>query len=158
MSTKINLEQVRKFIENTSAETKIYIGCDSEKRKIRDKFYAEYVAVVIIHYDGNKGCKIFYDITKELDYDQKKSRPAIRLMNEVIKASQLYLDLYDSFGDREIQIHLDINPQKKYGSSCVIEQAVGYVKGVCNVTPLVKPNAFAASHCADHLVRGRLAA
>jgi hypothetical protein len=36
-----------------------------------------------------------------------------------------------------------------YGSSCVINEAIGYIKGMCNVVPLVKPNAFAASYAAD---------
>jgi predicted RNase H-related nuclease YkuK (DUF458 family) len=44
---------------------------------------------------------------------------------------------------------LDINPDEQYGSSCVISQAVGYIKGVCNVIPFVKPEAFAASYAAD---------
>ena len=157
--TKIDLEKVRSFIKETSPESKIYIGCDSEKRRTKTgRWKAEYVTVVIVHIDGSKGCKIFYDITSEDDYDQKKSRPAIRLMNEVIKAATMYTELYDSFEGREVQIHLDINPDKKHGSSCVVEQAVGYVKGVCNITPHIKPAAFAASHCADHLVRGKLAA
>ena len=38
-----------------------------------------------------------------------------------------------------------------YGSSCVINEAVGYIRGVCNVTPLCKPEAFAASYAADRL-------
>lgn len=158
MSKKINIEAVKAFIQNTSEDTKIYIGCDSEKRKIRGDWYAEYVAVVIVHYDGCKGAKIFYDTTLERDYDQKKDRPALRLMNEVQKAASLYIDLFESFDDREVQIHLDINPEKKHGSSCVVDQAIGYIKGMCNITPLVKPDAFASSHCADHLVRGKLKA
>jgi hypothetical protein len=33
----------------------------------------------------------------------------------------------------------------------VLSQAIGYIKGTCNVIPLVKPQAFAASYCADRL-------
>jgi predicted RNase H-related nuclease YkuK (DUF458 family) len=33
----------------------------------------------------------------------------------------------------------------------VIQQAVGYIKGMCNIIPMVKPNAFAASYAADRL-------
>ena len=51
----------------------------------------------------------------------------------------------------EIQVHLDINPDEMYGSSCVINEAVGYIRGTCNVIPLVKPQAFAASYAADRL-------
>jgi predicted RNase H-related nuclease YkuK (DUF458 family) len=38
-----------------------------------------------------------------------------------------------------------------HGSSCVVQQAVGYIRGMCNVTPMVKPEAFAASYAADRL-------
>lgn len=158
MANKFELEKVKAFIANTSPETAIYIGCDSEKRKIKGEWWAEYVTVVIVHYDGCRGAKIFYEVTKERDYDSKKNRPAMRLMNEVIKAGQMYLDLFEAFEDRKVEVHLDINPDEKHGSSCVVTQAVGYIKGMCNITPLIKPDAFAASHAADHLVRGKLAA
>jgi predicted RNase H-related nuclease YkuK (DUF458 family) len=36
-----------------------------------------------------------------------------------------------------------------HNSSIVINEAIGYVKGMCNVVPLVKPRAFAASYAAD---------
>jgi predicted RNase H-related nuclease YkuK (DUF458 family) len=36
-----------------------------------------------------------------------------------------------------------------HGSSCVINEAVGYIRGTCNVVPMVKPRAFAASYAAD---------
>ena len=72
-------------------------------------------------------------------------------MNEVYKLADLYLQLKDVLEDREVQVHLDINPNEMHGSSCVINEAVGYIRGMCNVIPLVKPNAFAASYCADRL-------
>ena len=52
---------------------------------------------------------------------------------------------------REVEVHLDINPNEMHGSSCVINEAVGYIRGMCNVVPMVKPRAFAASYCADRL-------
>jgi len=61
----------------------------------------------------------------------------------------LYLKLHDVLEDREVQVHLDINPNEMHGSSCVINEAVGYIKGMCNVVPMVKPRAFAASYAAD---------
>jgi predicted RNase H-related nuclease YkuK (DUF458 family) len=69
----------------------------------------------------------------------------------LMKAAQLYLDLADCVGDRHFEVHLDINPDVMHGSSCVATQAVGYVRGMCNVIPLIKPNAFAASYAADRL-------
>lgn len=149
MKRRINLDEVREFIRNSSEDTKIYIGSDSEKFRRHGVWYADYSTVVVIHHHGNRGCKIFGDITTEIDYDQRKDRPAIRLMQEVMKAAQMYIDLADAIGDRQFEIHLDINPNEMYGSSCVVQQAIGYIRGMCNVVPLVKPEAFAASYCAD---------
>jgi predicted RNase H-related nuclease YkuK (DUF458 family) len=72
-------------------------------------------------------------------------------MNEVYKIAELYLKLKDVLEDRDVEVHLDINPDEMHGSSCVINEAVGYIRGMCNVVPLVKPQAFAASFAADRL-------
>jgi len=72
-------------------------------------------------------------------------------MSEVYKVSELYLQLAEVLEGRDVEVHLDINPDEQYGSSCVIQQAVGYIRGVCNVIPMVKPEAFAASYAADRL-------
>jgi predicted RNase H-related nuclease YkuK (DUF458 family) len=148
---KIDIDEVKAFIEAQSPETKIYIGGDSERLIIGNEWYADYTLAVVVHINGNNGCKIFGESVREKDYDQKKSRPRMRLMNEVYKIAELYLKLHDVLEDREVEVHLDINPNEMYGSSCVINEAVGYIKGMCNVVPFVKPNAFAASYCADRM-------
>ena len=148
---KLNVEQVKEFISNCSPESRVYIGADSTRFKKKGVWYAEFTVAVVVHIDGNRGCKIFGEITTERDYDQTKSRPATRLMGEVYRASEMFLKLQDSFGDRDVQVHLDLNPDEHYGSSCVIQQAVGFIRGTCNVIPLVKPDAFAASYAADRL-------
>lgn len=147
-----DLDKVREFIRNTSNTTRIYIGADSERYCRKDGVWqADYTVAVVIHYDGNKGCKVFGQISSEVDYDRRKDRPAYRLMNEVYKASQMYMDLEESIGNRHVEVHLDINPDYMHGSSCVVTQAIGYVRGVTNITPMVKPEAFAASYAADRL-------
>jgi hypothetical protein len=146
---KIDIEQARAFIEAQTPETKIYIGGDSERFKIDGQWYADYIMVIVVHINGNNGCKIFGEIQRERDYEFKKDRPRMRLMNEVYKIADLYLKLQDVLEDRLVEVHLDINPDEMYGSSCVINEAIGYIKGMCNVVPLVKPNAFAASYAAD---------
>ena len=146
---KIDIEQARAFIEVQTPETKIYIGGDSERFKIDGQWYADYIMVIVVHINGNNGCKIFGEIQRERDYEFKKDRPRMRLMNEVYKIADLYLKLQDVLEDRVVEVHLDINPDEMHGSSCVINEAIGYIKGMCNVVPLVKPNAFAASYAAD---------
>lgn len=146
---KLNIDAVRKFIDAQTPETKIYIGCDSERMMIDGKWVADYALVIVVHINGNNGCKIFGEIQREPDYEYKKDRPRMRLMTEVYKLAELYQKLHDVLEDRDVEVHLDINPNEMYGSSCVINEAVGYIRGMCNVIPMVKPRAFAASYAAD---------
>jgi predicted RNase H-related nuclease YkuK (DUF458 family) len=148
---KIDIEEVRQFILSQPPETKIYIGADSERFMINSLWYADYTLAIVIHYSGNRGCKIFGEVQRERDFDQQKDKPRMRLMNEVYKIADLYLKLAEVLEDRHVEVHLDINPDEHHGSSCVINEATGYIRGMCNVIPLVKPNAFAASYCADRL-------
>jgi uncharacterized protein len=147
----INIEEVKNFILEQSPETKIYLGADSERFSIGNDWYADYTLAIVVHINGNNGCKIFGEVQRERDYDQKKSRPRMRLMNEVYKVAELYNKLHEVLEDRDVQIHLDINPNEMHGSSCVINEATGYIRGMCNVIPMVKPQAFAASYCADRM-------
>jgi uncharacterized protein len=146
---KLNLSEVKEFITAQSPETKIYIGCDSERFRMNDVWYADYILAIVVHIDGKHGCKLFGEVIRERDYDQKINRPRYRLMNEAYKLSELYLSLADVLVDRQVEVHLDINPNEIYGSNCVLNEAIGYIRGTCNVIPMVKPRAFAASYAAD---------
>lgn len=146
---QLDLNEVRAFIAAQTPETKVYLGGDSERFQIDGVWYADYINVVVVHKNGKNGCKVFGGIVRERDYDQQKDKPRMRLMNEVMKTCQLYLELEEILGEREVEIHLDINPNEMHGSSCVINEAVGYVRGMCNIIPLVKPDAWAASYTAD---------
>lgn len=145
----MNMNEVIAYIETCSPTSKIYIGSDSERFKLKGKWYADYATVVVVHIDGKHGCRIFGEVTRELDYDRKVNRPALRLMNEAYKVQELYYKLQEAIGDRFFELHLDINPDERYGSSCVVTQAIGYIIGTCNIEPKVKPFAFAASIAAD---------
>ena len=146
---KINIDEVKQFIEAQSPETKIYIGGDSERFLMNGDWYADYILCVVVHINGNNGCKIFGEVQRERDWDKSKNKPRMRLMNEVYKIADLYLKLHDVLEDRDVEVHLDINPNEMHGSSCVVQQAIGYIRGTCNVVPMVKPRAFAASYAAD---------
>ena len=146
---KLELNKVAEFIKAQSPETKIYLGCDSERIRVGGQWYADYVLAIVVHINGNNGCKLFGEVQRERDWDQRASRPSMRLMTEVYKVSELYLKLAEVLEGRKVEVHLDINPNEMHGSSCVISQAVGYIKGTCDVIPFVKPQAFAASYAAD---------
>ena len=147
---KFNIEYIRNFINAQSEDTKIYIGVDSVRVKVGKEWYADYTAAIVVHIDGKHGCKLFGEVTREKDYD-RVNRPNTRLMTEVYKVSQLYLKLADVLEGRPVEVHLDINPDDHYASSNVVSQAIGYIRGTCNVVPLVKPQAFAASYAADRM-------
>lgn len=151
MLLNMDIEKVKQYIASQSPETKVYIGADSERLRVNNIWYADYTLAVVVHIDGKHGCKIFGEVQREIDYDRVKGRPAIRLMNEVYKVAELFHKLEDVLYDKDLEVHLDINPNDRYGSSCVVQQAIGYIKGVCHVTPRVKPQAFAASYAADRL-------
>ena len=149
MVRRLDLDEVREYIENTSEASRIYIGADSERHRRHGIWWADYATVVVVHIDGNRGAKVFGEIVTERDYDQSKDRPKMRLMTEVMKVTQMYLDLAEAIGDRKFEVHIDVNPDLKHGSSCVINEAMGYIKGMTGVTPSVKPSAWAASIAAD---------
>ena len=151
MKREIDIDEVRMFIEDCGPDTKVYIGCDSERYRVDKGWMADYILAVVVHIDGCHGCNIFGEVQRERDYDQRKNRPSMRLMNEVYKVSELFQKLKEVLEDRIVEVHLDINPNELFGSSCVVQQAIGYIKGTCNVTPLVKPGAFAASYAADRM-------
>ena len=154
---KININTVAEFIKAQTPETKIYLGCDSERVRVQNKWYADYVLAIVVHINGNNGCKLFGEVHRERVYDAKPGKPSMRLMTEVYKVSELYLKLAEVLEGRQVEVHLDINPNEMHGSSCVISQAIGYIKGTCNVVPFVKPAAFAASYAADRFKGLRVA-
>ncbi len=148
---KIDVDQVEKFIAAQGPGTKIYLGADSERFRESQVWWAEYTTVVVVHINGKHGCKIFGEVDRERDYDPRGDKPSMRLMNEVYRVSELFQRLAPVLADRPVEVHLDINPNEMHASSCVVQQAIGYIRGTCNVIPMVKPQAFAASYAADRL-------
>jgi len=145
----IDKAELASFLSTCGPETKVYLGCDSERYKSAGKYYADYVLVVVVHIDGCKGARVFGEVQKEEDHDRQLARPFNRMMGEVYRVAQLYQDLREVLHDFEVSIHIDINPNENHGSNVAYQAAVGYIKGTCNVVPFAKPDAFAASYAAD---------
>ena len=149
MKMNLDIDEVRAFIQSLSKQTNIYIGADSFRFAEGNQWFADYTIVVVVHLDGKHGCKLFGETIREMDFDKRGDKPQLRLMNEVYKVADLYLKLVDVFQGRNVEIHLDLNPDPNFISQGVVQQAIGYIRGVCNVSPRVKPHAFAASCAAD---------
>lgn len=155
MFKQLEIEEIKEFLVNVEPESKIYLGCDSIKYKKGNTWYARYTTVIVIHLGGKHGCRVFSYTETERDFDPDMTKPRMRLMNESYKVCGLYLELAPELEEFECEIHLDINPDKKHNSSLVINQAIGYVKGMTQLDAKAKPDAFAASSCADWMVRNK---
>ena len=150
--TMMDYDEVRKYIEASSLTTAIYIGCDSQRHRKNKKSYASFARTVIVHIDGKHGCKVFGDVVVEPDYGNMRQR----LMKEVEFVLQIFEEIYLSCGDRPFEVHIDVNPNPTFKSNVVISEAIGWVRGVTGIEPIVKPDAFAASHCADRGAKRRI--
>lgn len=151
--------QVTKMIDlliQCNSETKIYLGCDSVRYIDRNNVQmARFATVAIVHMNGKNGCRIFSNISHERDYDVKSNRPKIRMMKEVQKVCELYVQLAPFIDEFDIEIHLDINTDPKHGSNCAANEAAGFVLGMTGIEPKLKPDSWAASFGADGIVNGR---
>ncbi len=150
--SEINVAEVVDFVESIDPNSTVYIGCDSERLRINGVWYADFALAVVVHRGNKNGCRVFGAVTRERDYDSKKNRPAYRLMREVQLVADLYLQLAQVLYN-DIEVHLDLNPSDLHGSNCVVTEAIGYIRGVCQSEPQVKPYGFAASYAADQIKR-----
>jgi len=153
------VNDVVELLATLDDSTKLYFGCDSQlykkvgKNGQKEK-WAKFATVLLVHMNGKNGCRIFRHVDTERIFDKKMGRPQDRLMKEVYRVTALYTQLIGLVEGYDCEIHLDINPDPKHGSSCVADQAAGYVLGMTQVHPKLKPEAFAASFGADGIHRG----
>ena len=153
MFSQKQVEDLVDLLYMLDSSTRIYIGTDSVRFRQNDRWYAKYASVCVVHMNGKNGCRVFKHRSIEPDYDLKKNRPSMRLMNEVIKSCELYTQLAPFIDEFDVEIHLDVNTDPIHGSNCVASQAAGYVLGVTGLPEeqiKLKPDALAASFGADH--------
>jgi len=87
---KLNMEEVNNYIKDSSKESIIYIGCDSMVLENKNK--ASYAVAIIIHIDGNSGCKVFGETHVEPFYGSMR----MRLMQEVYLVTETALKVLAS--------------------------------------------------------------
>jgi len=151
---KFDIEHIKGFIKKTSIYTGIYIGSDSViPKRVKNKkgfWQIRYVTAVIVHYDSCRGGKIFHEVRHDITNYRPKMKE--RLLTEVRYSVDCALMLVDSIGDRNFEVHLDINPNPTTGSAVAIKEAISWVISQ-GLTVKVKPHAFAASAVADNIVK-----
>lgn len=143
------IEQAAYAIMDSSPESSIYIGCDSIRFKKDRKWMARYSVVVVLHIDSKHGCKLFHHTKVLPDYGNLRQR----LMQEVQMVTEVALELLPFIENRHVEIHIDINPAPQHKSSVALKEAIGYVMGMTGREPVLKPDAFAATHASDHVAR-----
>ena len=155
MFTQTQIEEIVDLLSTLTNDTKIYLGCDSVRYFRKGRAYGRYATVCIIHLNGKNGCKIFSNVSYAPDYDVRKDRPKMRMLNEVQKVCELYNQLIPFIDEYDVEIHLDINTDPKHGSNCAASEAACYVLGMTGVQPKLKPESWAASFGADGVAHGR---
>lgn len=158
MFTQTQIEEIVDLLCTLDSNTKIYIGTDSVRFKRDGRWYAKYASVCVIHMNGKNGGRVFRHRSEEPDYDLKKNRPRMRMVNEAMKSCALYTQLAPFIDEFEVQIHLDINLDEKHGSNCAAKEAAGYAlsTGIDESKIFFKPNSHAASFGADHYAHNNL--
>ena len=142
-------EKAIEAIIESDKDSSIYTGCDSVCFKKNGVWYARYATVVILHHATRHGASIYHDVQVLPDFRNIKTR----MMNEVMFATNAALEIVDFLEGRHMEIHLDINPNPKHKSNVAMKEAMGYVLGNTGIQPMLKPDAWAASHASDHCAR-----
>lgn len=155
MQKETAIQNAVKAIEASSARSAVYIGCDSIVKKRKDPktrrtvATAKYTTVIVLHIDGCHGGKIFHFSEIRPDYGDIFTR----MMTECEIALEAFKPISDVIGDRVLEIHLDINKDKIHKSNVAAQAAIGWVRGQTGIEPKIKPDGWAATHAADHMVR-----
>lgn len=130
-------------------DAQVTIASDSQQRGQN----TEFVSVVTIIRPG-KGGRVFF--CREMVPRIRELGP--RLWQETWRSTELAMELTKTDGAFELAkipvhaIHIDANVDAKHKSSKYVEQLVGLVIGQ-GFNAVVKPEAWAASHAADHAVK-----
>jgi predicted RNase H-related nuclease YkuK (DUF458 family) len=143
--------EVIEAIQDSSVTSAVYVGSDSMVKKVKGRRFANYCTVVIIHKDSCHGGKIFYFRDRLEDYGNVRQR----MLQEAGFAIEVAQNILDAVGDRKLEVHLDLNADPMHKSNVAVKEAVGWVQGVLGVPARIKPDAFAASYAADHVVRDK---
>lgn len=145
----INEEKVENIVDVvrstlSNSEREVHIGTDSQQS---GKF-TEYVTIIVLVEKG-RGGRAFY--TRERVPRITSLRE--RLLKEVWMSVNLGLQLNAMIPETAgMTVHVDANPNLKFKSSTYVKELTSMVVGQGFKT-LLKPDSWAASHIADHVVK-----
>lgn len=138
-------EQLRSLLSHPDRQ--VFVGTDSQN----DRSRTEFVTVVCVHTVG-KGGRVFYCHERMPRIKSLRER----LMREVWMSVETGITINGVIPeDRELTIHIDVNPNLKYKSSVCVKEAVGLVQSQ-GFGYVLKPDSSVASHVADHILKERI--
>lgn len=124
----------------------ILIGTDSQMFERR----IDYVTTIVVVTPG-KGGRAFYFKEKNQRFISLREK----LLKETWMSVQIAMEVEPLLPEScDLAVHLDVNEDKRWKSSNHVKELVGLVVG-SGFKAVVKPNAFAASHVSEHIVKGR---
>ena len=140
---EIKIPNIQQFVAAASKDGQaVHIGTDS----MQTSRVTQFVTVVVI-LTPRKGGRVAYrrDVVPRIVSLRE------RLLKEVWKSVELGLRFTPVvFG--ELTVHIDANPVVVHKSSAYVQELVGLVVGQ-GFRALIKPESWAASHAADHVIR-----
>lgn len=130
-----------------AGDTEVHVGTDSQQA---GKF-TEFVTVMAV-LDKGKGGRVFY--TREKVDRVKNLRE--RLMKEVWLSVTTGLEINEYVPNKDsLLIHVDANPDLHFKSSAYIKELTAMVVSQ-GFRHILKPDAWVASHVADHIVKHKV--
>jgi predicted RNase H-related nuclease YkuK (DUF458 family) len=139
-----NMDAIHNSIkEHSKNNGKVYIGSDSY---IYKKFCV--LSTVICLYNEQNRCGGTYYYSKENLLKRDFPTLTQRLIHEATNSIELAMNLSDEVNDVKLELHLDVNSDKRAASNKLADSLTGYVKA-SGFECKIKPEAWAASTIAD---------
>lgn len=142
----IREEKIPDILEFVKDATKngqeVHVGCDS----LQTGRNTQFCTVVIVHTPG-KGGRVAYS----REVVPRITSLRARLQKEVWSSVTIALAIAPTVPGR-LSVHIDANPEPRHRSSEFVQELTGMVMGQ-GFKAIIKPDAYAASHAADWIVR-----
>ena len=140
---EVRVPDILAFVREASRSGQaVHVGTDS----LQSRRLTQFVTVVVI-LTPTKGGRVAY----RREMVPRISSLRERLLKEVWKSVDLGLQ-FSPIVKGDLTVHIDANPVVAHKSSQYVQELVGLVVGQ-GFKALIKPDSWAATHAADHVVR-----
>ncbi len=138
------IPSIRDFVRDAAREGQaVHIGTDSQQAGRLTRFVT--VVVILTPRRGGRVAYVRESVRRIASLRE-------RLLREVWRSVSLGIEL-EAVVPGDLTVHIDANPVVTHKSSAHVQELVGLVVGQ-GFKAAIKPEAWAATHCADRVVRG----